>query len=96
MIIPPNRNTGMNATVISVSSQLVVTMKTKPSSTGGSYYKIQYRIAGSGSWKSTTTTGKSKTISKLKKGKKYQVKVTAIKGSRKGAASKIKTSGKVK
>ena len=76
--------------------KITVTMKTNPSATGGNMYKIEYRVAGKGNWKSTTTSGKTKTIKKLKKGKKYQVRVTAVKGSRKGAVSAIKKTTKVK
>jgi len=76
--------------------KITVKMKTKPAALGAAKYKIEYRIAGKGSWKSVTTTGNSKVIKKLKKGKKYQVRVTAIKGARKGAVSAIRTSKKVK
>lgn len=73
-----------------------VKMKTKPSATGGTRYRIEYRIAGKGKWKSTTTSGSTKTIGKLKKGKKYQVRVKAYKGKRVSAVSGTKKSGKVK
>ena len=76
--------------------KITVKMKSKPSALGASSYRIEYRIAGKGVWKSTTTSGKSKTIKKLKKGKKYQIRVIAFKGARQGAASAIKSSKKVK
>ena len=76
--------------------RITVKMKTKPSALGAAKYKIEYRIAGKGKWKSVSATGKSKVIKKLKKGKKYQVRVTAIKDARKGAVSATKKSKKVK
>ena len=76
--------------------KITVKMKTKVSATGGTKYKIEYRIAGKGKWKSTTTSSSTKTINKLKKGEKYQVRVKAYKGKRKGAVSATKKSGIVK
>ena len=80
--------------------QIKVTMSTKASATGGSTYQIKYRVKGSSSWKTTTTTAKAKTIKNLKKGKVYQVKVRAYKKvdgkTYYGAWSKIKTTKKVK
>lgn len=76
--------------------KITVKMKTRPSATGGTKYKIEYRIAGKGKWKSTTTTSYTKTIKNLKKGKRYQVRVKAYKGKRVGAVSSIIKSGKVK
>ncbi|MBR0457456.1 MAG: fibronectin type III domain-containing protein [Firmicutes bacterium] len=75
--------------------KIIVAMSTKPSATGGTTYKIEYRVAGQGSWKSTTTTSNTRTIQKLQAGKKYQVRVKAYKGARVGAVSATKTSAKV-
>lgn len=45
-------------------------------------YKVQYRVKGDKAWKKTGyTSAKSKTLSMLTKGKKYQVRVTAYKKS---------------
>lgn len=77
-------------------NKITVKMKSKPSLLGATTYKIEYRIAGKGKWKSTTTKRNTKTITKLKKGKKYQVRVRAYKGKRVGAVSAAKKSGKVK
>lgn len=76
--------------------KITVKMKSKPSALGATTYKIEYRVAGTSKWKSTTTKSYTKTIKNLKKGKRYQVRVRAYKGSRKGAVSAIKKSGAVK
>lgn len=80
--------------------QVIVTMSTKVSATGGTVYQIQYRVKGAAKWKTTTTKSKTKTIKKLKKGKRYQIKVRAYKsvGGTKyyGAWSKVKTTKKIK
>ena len=76
--------------------KITVTMKTKPSATGGTAYKIKYRIAGKGKWKTITTKSRTVTIKKLKKGKRYQVRAYAYKGSYVGATSATQKSGKVK
>lgn len=81
-------------------SKLTVKMKTKVSSTGGTTYKIAYKQKGTSKWKTATTTAQSKTISKLKKGKVYYVKVCAYKKisgtTYQGSYSTTKTSKKVK
>ena len=61
--------------------QMTVKMKTKVSATGGTKYKVSYRVKGTKKWKTVTTAKQSVTIKKLKKGKKYEVKVIAYKGS---------------
>ena len=76
--------------------KITVKMKTKPASLGATKYLIEYRIAGTGNWKSVTAKGKSKVIKKLKKRKKYEVRVIAVNGARKGAASATKRSKKIK
>lgn len=80
--------------------KLTVKLKTKVSTTGGKTYQIAYRVKGTSKWKYTTTTTQSKTIKKLKKGKKYQVKARAYKIVSKvryyGAWSKTITTKKVK
>ena len=80
--------------------KIKVTMSKKVKSTGGKYYKIQYRVKGTKKWKTKKTSKQALTISKLKKGKRYQIRVCAykdVKGTRyTGAWSKIKTTGKVK
>ena len=47
--------------------------------TGASGYQIAYRKKGSSTWKYTTTTKTSKTLSSLSRGTKYYVKVRAYK-----------------
>ena len=80
--------------------QVKVTMSTKVSATGGSTYQIKYRVKGTSSWKTVTTTSKTKTIKSLKTGKKYQIKVRAYKKvngtTYYGAWSKVATTKKVK
>jgi len=80
--------------------KLTVKMGTKVSSTGGSTYQIAYKQKGTSKWKYTTTTKQSKVIKKLKKGKRYYVKVRAYKTVSKvkyyGAWSKQKLSKKIK
>lgn len=82
------------------TSKLTVKMSGKPSAIGGATYKIGYKMKGTSTWKYTTTTSASKTISKLKKGKRYYVKVRAYKkvGTDKiyGAWSASKLSSKIK
>lgn len=82
------------------TSKLTVKMSGKPSAIGGATYKIGYKMKGTSTWKYTTTTSASKTISKLKKGKRYYVKVRAYKkvGTEKiyGAWSASKLSGTIK
>lgn len=80
--------------------KLTVKMGTKVASTGGATYQIAYKQKGTSKWKYTTTTKQSKVISKLKKGKRYYVKVRAYKTVSKvkyyGAWSKTKLSNKIK
>jgi hypothetical protein len=70
-------------------------------------YKIQYRTSSAKSYKTMTikkASTVSKVIKKLKKGKKYKVRIAAYKSIKSGASkgtyigpwSKVKTSGKVK
>lgn len=66
-------------TLTAGSKKLTVKMSMKVSSTGGSKYQIAYRVKGSSTWKYVTTTNQSKTITGLKSGKTYQVKVRSKK-----------------
>ena len=80
--------------------KVTVKLKTKVSTTGGNTYQIAYKVKGTSKWKYTTTTAQSKTIKKLKKGKKYQIKARAYKTVNKvkyyGAWSTTITTKKVK
>ena len=80
--------------------RMTVKIKSKVATTGGSIYQIAYRVKGTSKWKYTTTKTQSKVIKKLKKGKKYQVKVRAYKsvsGTKYyGAWSTVKTTKKIK
>lgn len=82
------------------TGKLTVKMSTKVAATGGSNYKIAYKVKGTKTWKNVTTTAQSKTISKLKKGKCYDVRVRAYKKvngtTYSGAWSTTKVSKKVK
>ena len=50
---------------------------------GGNKYQICYKREKGGAWKKVTTTKRIKTIKKLKKGKKYCIKVRTIKKTKK-------------
>ena len=80
--------------------KLTVKAKTKVAKTGGTMYQIQYRVKGTSKWKTKKTKKQSLTIKKLKKGKKYQVRIRAFKKVGKktyyGAWSKVKTTKKIK
>jgi len=78
------------------TKKVTVKMNSKVSATGGTKYKIAYKVKGASTWKYTTTTAQSKTIKNLKKGKTYQIKVQAMKGDYKGSWSAIKTTKKIK
>ena len=67
------------STAVSKGTKLTVKMSSKVSSTGGSKYQLAYREKGKSTWKYVTTTNQSKTITSLKSGKTYQVKVRAKK-----------------
>lgn len=75
-------------------------MSSKASATGGSTYQVAYKVKGTKKWTYKTFTSQSKSITKLKKGKKYEIKVRAYKkiGSKTyyGEWSKTKTSKKIK
>ena len=77
---------------------LTVTVKDQKK-TGVSKYQVQYRAAGSKKWsKKTFSSKKNKlTLKKLKKGKKYEVKVRAYaKNAGYGEMSKVVKSRKIK
>ena len=82
------------------TAKMTVKMKTKVSSTGGTYYQIKYRVKGTTKWSTKNTKNQNLTIKSLKKGKVYQVKVRAYKtvsGTKYYSAwSAIKTTDKVK
>jgi hypothetical protein len=61
-------------------------------------YKVQYRASGTTKWKTKTVKAKnaSLVVKKLKKSKKYQVRIAAYKGAYTSTYSAIKTSAKVK
>ena len=86
--------------VVPGKKKLTVKMGTKVASTGGTTYQIAYKQKGTSKWKYTTTTKQSKVIKKLKKGKRYYVKVRAYKKIGTdiyyGAWSKQKLSRKIK
>lgn len=62
---------------------------------GASRYNVYYRMQGNTAWKIKTISSCKTTITSLKKGKQYQVKVVALSGKYK-AYSSIVTTGKVK
>lgn len=64
--------------------------------TGATKYKVQYRLAGSSAWKSVSTAKTTKTLSSLKAGKKYQVRVVSTNPAAESTTSKVVTSAKVK
>ncbi len=70
-------------------------LKVKWNRTGATKYKVSWRVKGAKNWNTCSVSGTSVTLKKLKAGKKYQVKVTAIAGSKK-KTSAIKLSKKIK
>lgn len=46
---------------------------------GGTHFEIRYRLSNSKTWKTITTKSQSKTIRKLKKGKRYKIQVRVYK-----------------
>ena len=83
--------------IVKAGKKLIkVTMRTKVSTTGGTRYEVRYKLANKGKWKTIRTSKKTITIKKLKKGKKYKVRVRAMKGKYKSKYSSAATSGKVK
>jgi hypothetical protein len=79
-------------------SKLTVKLKGKVP-TGVKSYKVQYRIKGTKKWTTKTfkASGTKLVIKKLKKGKKYQVRVRAVKyNGIVSKYSKIKTGKKIK
>jgi hypothetical protein len=87
-------------------NQIKVSFKPVTKAQGVTKYTVQYKLKGAKSWKSKTLSVKSKaksasiTLKKLKKGKTYQVRVSAVKTVSKvkyaSAWTAIKTSKKVK
>ena len=80
--------------------KMTVSWNKVAASQGISKYKIQYREKGKSKWKSKTVVASksSDVIKKLKKGKKYEVRLQTIRSSTKENSpwSKIKKSGKIK
>ena len=80
--------------------KLTVRMKKKPAAAGASKYQIAYRLKGTSKWKTVTTGKQSCVIRKLKKGKKYQVRVRSYKAADgltlKSGWTRIRTSGAVR
>lgn len=75
-----------------------ITVKNQKKS-GVSKYQVQYRVAGKTKWSKKTFKAKTNkvTLKKLKKGKKYEIRVRAYaKRAGYGAFGKIKKSRKVK
>ena len=97
-VIVPKKSTIKKVSV--GNNYMTVYATSKASSLAGAGYQIAYRVLGTTRWKYTTTTLTSKNISKLIKGKKYQVMIRAYKKvGRKnyyGAWSSTKTSEKVR
>lgn len=65
--------------VKSGKKKFTVTAKKKASSYGGFKFQIGYRMGGRTKWKYTTTSFKTTTIKKLKKGRKYTIRIRAYK-----------------
>ncbi|MDO4502243.1 MAG: fibronectin type III domain-containing protein [Coriobacteriia bacterium] len=59
-------------------------------------YVVYYKVKGAKSYKKITTTKQSTTLSKLSKGKKYQVMVVAYRGTAKMATGPVNYSAKIK
>ena len=80
--------------------KLTVRMKTKPAAVKASTYQIAYRVKGTSKWKTVSTSKQIRVIKKLKKGKRYQVRVRSRKVSQGRTLyskwTKIKTTGKIR
>lgn len=82
------------------AGKLTVKTYANPSTKGGAYYQIAYKVKGTSTWKYTTTTTYYKTIKSLKKGKQYTVKMRTGR-TQNGVKyysswSAVKTSNKIK
>ena len=78
--------------------RLTVTLKGKRTA-GVTKYKVQYRVKGAKKWttKTVKASGTKIVLKKLKKGRRYQVRVSAVKdGGISSKYSKVKTSKKIK
>ncbi|MDR1791137.1 MAG: fibronectin type III domain-containing protein [Propionibacteriaceae bacterium] len=110
-----DKNTGSNVTVAKVKAKAATAGKAKvkvtwtklASSQQVTAYQVRYKVKGASKWTKTVSakaSASSYTITKLKKGKVYQVQVRAVrkitsgtsKGTYYGAWSSTKTSKKVK
>ena len=60
------------------SKKITVTASKAPASFGGTKYQLAYKLKGSSKWKYKTTSKKTITVSKLKKGKKYTVRIRTM------------------
>lgn len=82
------------------TNKLKVKASIKPSAAGAASYRIAYKRKGASKWETVTTAKQVKTITKLKKGKRYYVKLRAYKvvsGTEyDGAWSKVILSEKIK
>jgi hypothetical protein len=87
--------------------KLTIKFKELALGSGATKYRVYYRVKGTSKWKYKTYSVKvdatrgyiTKTLTKLKKGKVYQVKVRAYRADGKAwtkAYSKVKTSKKIK
>jgi hypothetical protein len=77
---------------------LTVNWKKLSSKQGVKNYQIRYKVKGASKWKTKTVSAKlaKKSLTSLKKGKKYYVSIRAKKGAYYGAWSASKLSAKVK
>jgi len=69
--------------VTSAKGNITIRASKAVSKYGGNKYQICYKREKGGAWKKVTTTKRIKTIKKLKKGKKYCIKVRTIKKTKK-------------
>ena len=60
------------------SKKITVTASKAPALFGGTKYQLAYKLKGSSKWKYKTTSKKTITVSKLKKGKKYTVRIRTM------------------
>ena len=83
--------------LVAKKKSLTVNIAKKAAKYGTKKFQVRYKIKGTNKWKTKTTTSRTPTLKKLKKGKRYVVQVRAYKDNYYvGKWSAAKTSKKIK